>query len=315
MENRPELVVYLGDALARYSFGEDHPFGPKRHNAFRLRFETLGLDKRSDVLAPVTATDEQILRFHTDAYLDQVKTQSITGTGYLDYGDTPAFRGVYEAASTVVGTVLDGLRRLMDRRCRRVFDPIAGLHHARRDSAAGFCVFNDCGVAIEMLLGEYGCSRVAYVDIDAHHGDGVYYSFEDEPRLVFADLHQDGRTLYPGTGFAAESGTGAAKGTKLNIPMPPGADDEAFLQAWPRVEALIGEYPPEVILFQCGADSIAGDPITQMRYSPKAHAHAATRLRALADVHCEGRLLAMGGGGYDLSNLARGWCEVVAALS
>jgi acetoin utilization protein AcuC len=133
--------------------------------------------------------------------------------------------------------------------------------------------------------------------------------------VIFADLHQDGRTLYPGTGFATETGTGHAKGTKLNVPMPPGSDDTAFLEVWPRVEALIAQFPPEVILFQCGADSIAGDPITQMHYSPKAHAHAATRLRSLADAHCEGRLLAMGGGGYDLSNLAHGWCEVVAAMS
>jgi acetoin utilization protein AcuC len=315
MQTRSELNVYLGEALARYSFGEDHPFGPKRYDAFRLHFESLGLDKRSDLIAPVVATERELLRFHTDDYLEQVKTQSVTGAGYLDYGDTPAFPGVYEAASTVVGTVLDGLRRIMERRCRRVFVPIAGLHHARRDSAAGFCVFNDCGVAIESLLGEYACARVAYVDIDAHHGDGVYYAFEGAPGVIFADLHQDGRTLYPGTGFATETGTGHAKGTKLNVPMPPGSDDTAFLEVWPRVEALIAQFPPEVILFQCGADSIAGDPITQMHYSPKAHAHAATRLRLLADAHCEGRLLAMGGGGYDLSNLAHGWCEVVAAMS
>ncbi|MEN8132252.1 MAG: acetoin utilization protein AcuC, partial [Pseudomonadota bacterium] len=153
-----------------------------------------------------------------------------------------------------------------------------------------------------------------YVDIDAHHGDGVFYAFETDPRVIFADLHQDGRTLYPGTGFATETGAQEAKGTKLNIPMPPGAGDEQFMQAWPRVEALLESYPPQFILLQCGADSIAGDPITAMRYSSAAHAHAARRLRKLAERHCKGRLLALGGGGYNLGNIATGWTAVVEAL-
>ncbi len=215
----------------------------------------------------------------------------------------------------VVGSVLDALARIMDGTCRRAFVPIAGLHHATRDSAAGFCVFNDCGVAIETLRQIYGLQRVAYVDIDAHHGDGVFYSFEADPDLAFADLHEDGRYLYPGTGGAEETGSGAGHGMKLNLPMDMQAGDEAFFAAWDRAEAFVDAHAPEFILLQCGADSIAGDPITHLQYTPAAHAHAARRLCALADRHCQGRLLALGGGGYNRDNLARAWTAVLAELA
>jgi acetoin utilization protein AcuC len=195
-----------------------------------------------------------------------------------------------------------------------VFVPIAGLHHARRDGAAGFCVFNDIGVLIEALRRRHGIRRVAYVDIDAHHGDGVFYGFEDDPDLIFADIHEDGRYLYPGTGAADETGKGAAKDTKLNIPMEPGADDATFHRVWPRVEEFVRAGKPEFIILQAGADSLAGDPITHMLYTPAAHAHAATRLCALADEFCQGRIIATGGGGYDRANLAAAWTNVVEAM-
>jgi acetoin utilization protein AcuC len=238
----------------------------------------------------------------------------LTGEGFLDNGDTPAFPGMYEAGAAVVGSVLDALRWILERPRRRAFVPIAGLHHARRDRAAGFCVFNDLGVAIETLRAVHGIRRVAYVDIDAHHGDGVFYSFENDPELIYADLHEDGRYLFPGTGFANETGRGAATGTKLNIPMPPGADDVLFRREWERVEAFVRAGRPEFIILQAGADCIDGDPLTHLRYTSAAHAQAAARLRGLADELCDGRLLATGGGGYDRAGLASAWCAVVEAL-
>ncbi len=253
----------------------------------------------------MACTEKDLALFHTADYIARVKHQSLTGEGYLDYGDTPAFPGVFEAASVVVGSVLDGLKKILAGDCRRVFVPIAGLHHARRDSAAGFCVFNDIGVLIEALRKRHGIRRVAYVDIDAHHGDGVFYSFEDDPDLIFADIHEDGRYLYPGTGAATETGKGKAKGTKLNIPMEPGADDAAFHRVWPQVEEFVRAGKPEFIILQAGADSIAGDPITHMQFTPAAHAHATARLCVLADEFCQGRIIALGGGGYDRPNLAR----------
>ena len=313
-EPTESIIVYVGDGLRRYGFGDGHPFGPDRLDAFWAEATREALDRRVTVRAPVAATEEELLRFHTPGYLERVRRGSRTGEGFLDYGDTPAFEGVYEAAAYVVGTTLDACHRLMSGPARRAFIPIAGLHHGQRDGAAGFCAMNDCGVAIETLKAEYGLSRIAYVDIDAHHGDGVYYAFEADPAVWFADLHEDGRYLYPGTGDAAERGRGEALGTKLNLPMPPDADDEQFMEAWRLVETFIDGARPEFILFQCGADSVAGDPITHLRYSSAAHAHAAGSLCAIADRHCDGRLLAMGGGGYNRRNLALAWTAVVRAL-
>lgn len=307
-------AVYLGDALARYGFGNDHPFGPDRQGVFMGEFRRRGLDKQVEIRAPVSASDAQILYFHTAEYLNKVKQLSITGQGYLDCGDTPAFKGMYEAAATVVGTTLAAVATVINGDAQQVFVPIAGLHHARRDIAAGFCVFNDCGVAIEALRHEHGVRKVAYVDIDAHHGDGVFYEFESDPELAIVDFHEDGRYLYPGTGMAEETGKGAATGTKLNIPMPPGANDGLFMKYWDDAEAFIVTARPEIILLQCGADSLEGDPITHLAYSPAAHAHATRRLRLLAGDICQGRLVVMGGGGYNRDNLANAWCAVVSAL-
>jgi len=308
------VCVYVGDALAGYGFGQGHPFGPDRLGAFWAQAQASGLDRRVAQCAPVLADRTAVERFHTAEYVERVIRQSASGSGYLDCGDTPAYPGVYESARYVVGSVLDAIERLLRGDCRRALVPIAGLHHARRDTAAGFCVFNDCGIAIETLRAQHGLRRIAYVDIDAHHGDGVYYSFESDPDLIFADLHEDGHYLYPGTGMAEETGSGAARGTKLNIPMPPEAGDDLFYPAWERVEHFIDAGEPQFILFQCGADSIAGDPITHLRYSTAAHRHAAQRLCRLADRHCNGRLLALGGGGYNRGNLAQAWTAVLEAL-
>jgi acetoin utilization protein AcuC len=203
----------------------------------------------------------------------------------------------------------------MRRDTPRAFVPIAGLHHAGRGHAAGFCVFNDCGVVIEYLRQEYSLQRIAYIDIDAHHGDGVFYGFEDDPDALFADMHEDGRYLYPGTGAASETGKGRAAGTKLNIPMAPGAGDDDFAEAWRAVEKYVDEAKPEFIILQAGADSLAGDPITHLCYSEEAHASAARALCALADKHCGGRIIGTGGGGYNRRNLARAWTRVVQAFA
>lgn len=307
--------VYNGPALAAYGFGHGHPFGPDRLAAFWTQCQTAGLVAQVCVCAPVQASDADILRFHAPEYLEQVKRQSRSGQGYLDAGDTPAFPGMYEAAATVVGSVLDAAQRVIAGECRHAFVPIAGLHHAQRDGAAGFCVFNDCGVLIETLRAVHGLKRIAYVDIDAHHGDGVFYAFEDDPDLCFVDLHEDGRYLYPGTGAASETGSGAAAGTKLNIPMPPNSDDAAVLALWPAVDGFLRRAEPEFIILQCGADSVRGDPLTHLNYSRSLHGEIARRLCRLADGFCPGRLVALGGGGYDRANLAAAWTGVVAALT
>jgi acetoin utilization protein AcuC len=229
-------------------------------------------------------------------------------------GDTPVVPGIYEAAATVVGTTLAAIAAVAKGKCRRAFTPIGGLHHARRFEAAGFCVFNDVGVAIEALRKVHGIQRVLYVDIDAHHGDGVYYHFAEDPNLCIVDFHEDGRYLYPGTGALNETGTGAGAGTKMNIPLLPETGDDFALQLWEKCEGFIRAFKPEFVLLQCGADSLADDPITHLRLTRAFHAHVAGRLAVLADELCEGKMVAMGGGGYDVTNLATAWNDVVEAM-
>ncbi len=309
-----KVELYYGESLGRYSFGTDHPFGPDRLQSFWQETVKQGLDRRVKIREPVLCSEEDLANFHTVSYIDRVKELSKTGTGYLDRGDTPAFPGMFEAASFVVGSGLDGISQTLYGSNVKIFIPIAGLHHARRDEAAGFCVFNDCGVLIETLKKKYGMQKIAYVDIDAHHGDGVFYAFEEDPALIFVDIHEDARFLYPGTGFANETGKGKAIGSKLNIPMAPGSDDAAFKLIWPEVEDFLRDRKPEIILFQAGADCIAGDPITHLQYSPQVHTFVTKRLCAIADEYCKGRILAMGGGGYNLTNLALAWNSVLEAM-
>lgn len=308
------VAVVTGQDIARYGFGHGHPFGPDRHDHFVGELKHDGLDERVVHLTPRAATTQELLSFHTAEYLDLVARKSVSGEGFLDGGDTPAFRGVFDAAGSVVGATLVAVEAIMSGAARRAFVPIAGLHHAARGSAAGFCVFNDCGVAIEQLRARHGLRRVAYVDIDAHHGDGVFYAFESDPDVPFADIHEDGRSLYPGTGAAAETGKGAATGTKLNLPLEAGAGDAQFHEAWQQVEAYLQEFPAEFIILQCGADSLAGDPITHLQFTENAHAHAAARLCAIADAQGHGRVMGLGGGGYNRRNLARAWTRVVRSF-
>ncbi|HHH38574.1 MAG TPA: acetoin utilization protein AcuC [Sedimenticola sp.] len=307
------ISLYAGETLARYGFGNDHPFGPDRYHAFMQAFREQKLAERVAVRAPASASRADLLLFHTPEYVDRVERLSRAGGGMLD-PDTPAFPGLYEAALTVVGSVLAASDRVMSGPGEAAFVPIAGLHHARREGSAGFCVFNDCAIAIEHLRQRHGIRRIAYVDIDAHHGDGVFYAYESDPDLIFADIHEDGHFLYPGTGALNETGRGAATGRKLNIPAPPGADDDFFLGVWPRLESFIARSHPEFIILQCGADSVAGDPLTQMAFSTRAHHHAALQLTRLAGEQCDGRLLALGGGGYNRANLAQAWTAVIEGM-
>lgn len=314
-------AVFFGDELARYGFGGSHPFGMDRIYAFwkRLQAENIA---NIVVEQPETTIEETVLSFHDRDYVELVKMASKQCRSIpLDRGDTPSFRGIFEATLYVVGSTLAAVDMVMKgadrigRKIENAFVPIAGLHHARRDSAGGFCVFNDVGVAVIQARRKYGIKRVAYVDIDAHHGDGVFYEFVSDPLLFFADIHEDGRYLYPGTGSADETGIGDAKGTKMNVPLLPEAGDKEFFDAFAKVEEFVDSSKPELIFLNCGADSLAGDPITDLRYSAQAHAHATKMLRRIAEKHCSGRLVAVGGGGYNRTNIGNAWTEVVRALA
>jgi acetoin utilization protein AcuC len=309
-----ETAVFFGEELARYGFGSSHPWGTDRIYAFWAKLQS---EKVANIVVqePVLGSEQDVLAFHDSEYVDFVKIASKHGGVPLDRGDTPAFRGVFEATLYVIGSTLAALSMVMEGKAQHAFNPIGGLHHARRDSAGGFCVFNDIGVAIVAARKKYDIRRIAYVDIDAHHGDGVFYEFENDPELFFADIHEDGRYIYPGTGSAGETGTGEAIGTKLNMPVEPGAGDKEFMTAFARVEEFVDDAKPELIILQCGADGLAGDPITHLQYSARAHRHAADALHRLAHRHCQGRIIALGGGGYNRANIGSAWTEVVRAFA
>jgi acetoin utilization protein AcuC len=288
-----------------------------RAKEFFSRVEEEGLiDGETFIRLPTRlASEEEIRRFHTSSHIRLVKDLSVRGGGgCLDAGDTPAFPGMYEAAAYVVGSTLELLDSLAREEITHGFNPMGGLHHARRGSAAGFCVFNDVGVALETAARELHLSPVLYVDIDAHHGDGVFYSFEEDPNVFIGDLHEDGRFLYPGTGQERETGSGAAKGTKLNIELQPGAGDETFVKAFDRVLELAEVAKPKLVIFQCGADSLRGDPLAHLELTPAAHGYAAAKLAEISHRFSDGRLLALGGGGYNPVSTSEAWLNVVKTL-
>ena len=312
-------AVFLGEELAKYGFGESHPFNSDRMYAFESKFYKMNYDKYKEVkvIKPTIAKEEDLIQFHDKDYVELVKKLSKKGIGNLDLGDTPAFKEVYEASCYVVGTTLKALELVMENAegIMHAFNPIGGLHHATRGSAGGFCVFNDIGIAIMGARKKYKINKICYVDIDAHHGNGVYYEFEDDPFVFIADIHEDGRYLYPGTGSELEIGKGKAKGTKMNIPLKPYSTDEDFIDAFKKIEEFVDNIAkPELIILQCGSDGIAGDPLTHLKYSPMIHRYATEKLHHLSHKYCSGKIIALGGGGYNQTNIANAWTEVIRSF-
>lgn len=286
----------------------------RRIEDFIKEAKKIAESKRIKIFKPEKAKESELLLFHSKNYIERVKLASATGFGYLDYGDTPAFIGVYEASLIPVGSTLKLLRAIDRNEVNHGFNPLGGLHHAMPGSASGFCVFNDASIAIKMAHEHLKYDRLLYVDIDAHHGDGIYYPFEDQPWLYVVDIHEDGRYLFPGTGRRDEDGRGEAKGTKLNLPLPPGSTDKEFIEVFDLGYELCKRSDAEMIIFQIGADCLAGDPLTHLRYSENAHKYAAEKLHRLAHEMCEGRMLVLGGGGYNPDNVKKAWLAVLQEL-
>jgi acetoin utilization protein AcuC len=310
----PSVAVISGPALAEYHFGEEHAFGPHRLQAFLDGMQHMQLMQQVDWLEPVDCHLQSLLSFHHPDYIEMVRYASSIGKGYLDSGDTPARKGIFKAACTVVGSVVRAVDEVMQQRYRRVFVPIAGMHHSYRDKCRGFCVFNDIAIAIERLKQHYQLNRILYVDIDAHHGDGVYYSYDSDPAVYLVDVHEDGRFLYPGSGAKDETGREAGRGLKMNIPMPMYANDSDFAAIWAQAETFMHSIQPQFIIFQCGADGMKGDPITHLQYSQQSYQLAIQTLCRLADRYCAGHLIALGGGGYNAANISLAWPTVIKSM-
>jgi len=306
------------DAYLAYDFG-DHPLNPVRLELTIRLARELGVLDRLDVDPPAPADEEQLLTVHSAAYLDAVRAasvdQSFTGYG-LGTGDDPVFPGMYDAAALVAGGSARAALQVSSGAVDHAVNIAGGLHHAMRDYASGFCIFNDVVLAIRTLLAA-GVRKVAYVDIDVHHGDGVQAAFYDDPRVLTISLHQDPRTLFPGTGQPSEVGAGDAAGTALNVALPPGTDDAGWLRAFRAVvPGAVRAFAPQVLVTQCGCDTHHEDPLANLDLTVDGQRAAIAELHALAHEAAGGKWLAFGGGGYGLVRcVPRTWTHLLAEAS
>ncbi len=313
----PRLAYVYSDDFLKYDFGPGHPLTPIRLKFTYALSYAKGLfdDRNITVLPPRVATEEEVGLFHTEEYISLVKRLSKSGHGLLDLGDTPAFKGVYEASAMAVGATLDAVDAVMKGQADHGMNISGGLHHAHEDRASGFCVFNDPAVAIAYLKKKHHLDRIMYFDMDAHHGDGVMYGFYADAGVLDVDLHEDGRYLFPGTGFTFEIGEKGAEGLKVNIPVLPGTGDHPYLRAFKEiVPPLVRAYKPEFIVVQCGADSHADDMLAHLRLTTRTYEEIVGTLHKLAHEVASGRIVAVGGGGYNPANVARCWTLVAASL-
>ncbi len=302
--------------LQQYPYPPQCPFNTSRAGQTRKIVNSMGLlsGHRRREAAPSPADRAALEKFHTPDYLDALRdaSQGLAGADAramgLGTGDNPIFEGMYEYGALAAGASLMGAELIIAGEAEVAFNPSGGLHHAHPARASGFCYINDSALACGRLA-EAG-KRVAYIDIDAHHGDGVQEAFYDRSDVMTISLHQSGRTLFPGTGFEQEIGTGEGEGYSINIPMPIGVFDEAYLRAFEAVAApLIGAFDPDAIVMELGMDALAGDPLTQMCLTNNAHAAVIERVLSF------GRgVLAVGGGGYDIPNTVRGWALAWSVL-
>ncbi|HEX9269027.1 MAG TPA: acetoin utilization protein AcuC [Candidatus Limnocylindria bacterium] len=296
--------------LASHVYRDDHPLRPRRLIGVHDTLRSLGAFDRPNarVVAPRDASEAELERIHSPEYVAAVRQASAEPDGDysrwgLDqWGDTPPFAGMHEASLLTTGATLRAMEEVVvTGALRAAFNGAGGLHHAMRDRASGFCIYNDPAIACG-LLADRGL-RVAYVDIDAHHGDGVQAAFYDTDQVLTISLHETGRSLFPGTGFAHERGTGAGTGYSVNVALPPFTDDPAYVRAFDAVvPPLVERYRPDVLVTQQGIDSHFSDPLTHLRVSTLARAHCVRTFRDFALPW-----VAMGGGGYDLDAVRRGW--------
>src|SRR5712692_883015 len=301
-----------------YNFGPQHPLRPIRVKLTYDLIRSKGILQQGsvEVVKPRLASREEILLFHEEDYVRLVEQYSNRGSGLLDMGDTPAFKGCYEATSLVVGASIVAVDAVMRGGLSHAFNPSGGLHHAHPERASGFCIFNDPAVSVNYLRRKYNLKRLVYLDIDAHHGDGVMYGFYNDPSLLDIDFHESGKFLFPGTGFPDEIGENEAKGLKLNIPLLPGTGDEAYLKALHKlVPDIVRGFRPEIILVQCGADGHASDRLAYLRLTTNTYKEVVSEMHNLAHELCKGRFLLFGGGGYTLADVPRVWTVAFATLA
>ena len=307
---RNKLVYPYSDELLNYEFKQEHPLKPDRLKLTYLLSEQLGLLDKVDRIDATIASREQLEMYHPAEFIDAVISAGESGTPDYRHGlgtaDNPIFPRIYDAASRYVGATLDAIREI-EKGASRAFVISGGLHHAHKTQASGFCIFNDVVLAIMHLQKKKPC-KVLYVDIDAHHGDGVQNAFYSSKDVLTISMHQTGKTLFPGTGFIHEAGNGDGRGYSINIPVLPGASSAELIEALNEVIVpLFESYQPDLLVTQLGVDGHYLDPLAQLAYSSQGFEVVLKKLRKLASDICKIGWLAVGGGGYHPVNVARLW--------
>ena len=297
------------DDFYRFDYGPSHPL-----KTFRLKL-TYELIKAYGLLSipqtrlveAVMADEDDLATFHDREYIEILKSANsgirVAGAGFygLGSGDNPVFRGLFDWSRLVTGASLQAAEMVDCGEVKTAFNISGGLHHAMASRASGFCYLNDPVIAIMSLLKKG--RRVAYIDIDAHHGDGVQEAFYASNKVLTISLHETGSALFPGTGFEHETGEGEGQGYSVNVPLPPSADDELFVSAFNEiVPPLIEKFRPDIVVSQLGADSFSTDPLTHLNYSHRGFCEAVKKIREISP-----KWVALGGGGYDMANVAKAW--------
>jgi len=311
------------DNRINYDFGPAHPLKPVRVELAVELIRACGLTAAEGVLTlPRSAfSTDDVVRLHAPDYVEAVMRLSAApeagggGRYGLGPGDNPIFAGMHEASLEVCGASVAAARAVWDGTVRHAFNPAGGLHHAMPDRASGFCIYDDPAFAIDELL-RLGARRVAYIDVDTHHGDGVQAFFYDDPRVLTISLHESGHYLFPGTGFPDEVGSGDARGTKLNVPLAPMTCGEVYLEAFDAVvPPALDAFAPDAIVTQLGCDTHVTDPLAHLALTTDDYVALAERLHGLAHAHADGRWVATGGGGYQIASVVpRAWTLYFAEL-
>src|SRR4051812_27897027 len=317
------VVLPWDDGLIHYDFGPAHPLNPIRVDLTMRLARSLGLLDLDNltVVSAEAATDDVLRLVHDADYIEAVRrvgadpTQSDPVRG-LGTEDDPVFAGMHEASALVAGASVRAASAVWTGEAEHAVNIAGGLHHAMPGAASGFCVYNDPAIAIAWLL-EQGARRVAYVDVDVHHGDGVEHVFWDDPRVLTISIHESGRFLFPGTGFPDDVGGADAEGYAVNIALPPGTSDSAWLRAFDSVvPALLAEFQPEVLVSQRGCDSHVLDPLAHLALTVDAQRTSYELLHRWAHKYAGGKWVAVGGGGYELVEVVpRAWSHLIAEVA
>lgn len=308
--------------LAAYDMGEGHPLDPARLRYTVELMEAFGLPDPADVIAPTEATEDELRLVHSGGYVEAVRHAGDWASDFrpamgLGTADNPVFPGMHEAAALTCGATSLGIEEVLSGRRRRTFSVAGGMHHAHRSRAAGFCVYNDAAVGIAVARAARPDLKVLYIDIDAHHGDGVQEAFASSADVMTISIHESGLCLFPGTGFPTEIGYGPGEGFAANVPLPPEATDECFALAFEEVAApLARAFRPDLIVAQLGVDAHHTDPLTELGLTIPGYRALVRGIIGLADELCEGRLTALGGGGYRVVDVVPpAWAWVMAELA